>query len=177
MTAAAFLPAAPWVLSQRGKRVGERGGSRKGKEPAGHLQSTVGTWGTRGCFLSLGPEHPAHASPRGETPTRPDGPAGQRVWCLLDLKPSSLAVYPSQPEQLWEGLNQMMGHSPAAPGGPAQGTEQDSSVRLPSSTLAGFSTQLCRTLPKPPSLLDGSQRVFQLPLSRVCLSLGSGPRL
>lgn len=173
MTAAAFLPAAPWVLSQRGKQVGEWGGSRERKEPAGHLQSTVGTWGTRGCFLSHGPEHPAHASPRGETPTRPDGPAGQRVWCLLDLKPSSLAVYPSQPRAALGKAKPDDGPQPCS----ARGTEQDSSVRLPSSTLAGFSTQLCHTLPKSLSLLDGSQRVFQLPLASVCLSLGSGPRL
>lgn len=41
------------------------------------------------------------------------GPQGQsaeqRVWCLLDLKPSSLEVYMSRaPKQLWEKQNQRM---------------------------------------------------------------------
>lgn len=43
LTAAAFLPAAPWVLCHNEERGWGAGGSRKGKEPAGHLQSTVGT--------------------------------------------------------------------------------------------------------------------------------------
>lgn len=113
MTAAAFLPAAPWVLSQRGKQVGEWGGSRERKEPAGHLQSTVGTWGTRGCFLSTQPTPlPEERHQPGQT-----GQLGRGCGAFWTSNhPPWLSTHHS-PEQLWEKQNQTMDHSPAAPGG------------------------------------------------------------
>ena len=151
-------------LSQWRKRVW-------GKEPAGHPRLNRGH---EGCFLSQSPGHKAHAPPQ-MTGTHQAKPAS---WAesVVPSGPQTILLesLPITQEQSPEQLGKAMDHSPGAPGGTRPWGSSKTSQSACPSLHRWLSSQLCHTLPKPPSFLDGSQRVFQLPFQCLPVSgLGS----
>lgn len=144
----------------------EKGERRKGADTQVTLSCT---FEHKDGSLSINP----HASPQRRGTRSQSRPAKQRACCLLDLKSSSLEVYQSH---MSVGLQAAVGkakpgNSPSL-GAPRQiksyhrPQTQDSvealllnkPIRFP---MGRFSSSMCCTLPKPPSLFVGAQKVIQ----------------